>query len=375
MGNSVCKEDLEQKHVVVIGGGYGGMELAAELLKLGIPFTLIDPKEFFHHNVGALRSMVFHEEWMKQTIISFKDTFKDHFVQGRVSNVDFENKKVFLKDSEQVIEYTDIVFAVGSDGPFPGRPESTSMAAVTDEYLKVSQEIEKANDIVIIGGGATGVELAGEICDKYKMKKLTLIHSNQILVADFSQKFQANLKYGLESLNVELLLEERVENLTDLSFNVCKRQTLKTSKGKTIESDMVLRCTGLKPNVSMTKDLFDESKFDENNKLKADDNLKIEGLNGVYAIGDCCNKSMTAGAAAAGDHAKLVASNFIREIKGQDLLPYKAKFEGALVPLGAYGGAGSLNGWNLPTIMVSLAKGRGLFTSRYWGIMGQKQPS
>ena len=66
------------------------------------------------------------------------------------------------------------------------------------------------------------------------------------------------------------------------------------------------------------------SKFDENNKLKTDDNLKIEGLNGVYAIGDCCNKSMTAGAAAAGDHAKLVASNFIREIKGQDLQPYKA---------------------------------------------------
>ena len=74
--------------------------------------------------------MVFHEEWMKQTIISFKDTFKDHFVQGRVSNVDFEHKKVFLKDSEQVIEYTDIVFAVGSDGPFPGRPESTSMAVI-----------------------------------------------------------------------------------------------------------------------------------------------------------------------------------------------------------------------------------------------------
>ena len=101
---------------------------------------------------------------------------------------------------------------------------------MTDEYLEVSQEIEKANDIVIVGGGATGVELAGEICDKYKMKKLILIHSNQILVADFSEKFQTNLKYGLESLNVELLLEEKVENMTDLSFNVFKRQTLKTSK-------------------------------------------------------------------------------------------------------------------------------------------------
>ena len=56
---------------------------------------------------------------------------------------------------------------------------------MTDEYLKVSQEIEKANDIVIIGGGATGVELAGEICDKYKMKKLVLIHSSQILGAKY----------------------------------------------------------------------------------------------------------------------------------------------------------------------------------------------
>ena len=126
-------------------------------------------------------------------------------------------------------------------------------------------------------------------------------------------------------------------------------------QGKTIESDLVLRCTGLKPNVSMTKDLFgkfeiskialwpqfyglpknpwklllirvilDDSKFDEKNKLKADDHLQIEGLNGVYAIGDCCNKSGHAGAAAAGDHAKLVASNFVKEIKGKDLQPYKA---------------------------------------------------
>ena len=108
---------------------------------------------------------------------------------------------------------------------------------MTDEYQKVSQEIEKANDIVIVGGGATGVELAGEICDKYKMKKLVLIHSSQILVADFSQKFQTSLKSGLESLNVELLLEEKVENMTDLSFNVFKRQTLKTSKVNSNTSD------------------------------------------------------------------------------------------------------------------------------------------
>ena len=44
MGNGVSKEELEKKHVVVIGGGYGGLDAAIELQRLGMPFTLIDPK-------------------------------------------------------------------------------------------------------------------------------------------------------------------------------------------------------------------------------------------------------------------------------------------------------------------------------------------
>jgi len=257
MGNGVSKEELEKKHVVVIGGGYGGMESAAECLRLGIPFTLIDPKEFFHHNLGALRAMVYHEQWMKQTVISFKETFGDKFIQGRVSNVDFEKKKVFLEGSDEAIEYTDVIFAVGSDGPFPGRPQSTTMEAVIEEYLEVSKEIEKANDIVIIGGGPTGVEIAGEIGEKYKMKKIVIIQSNEILGgAELTQKFQSNLKAGLENINVELYLGERVANLDELSFAVCKRQPVKTSKDHNIESDLVLKCTGLRPNTSMTKVIF-----------------------------------------------------------------------------------------------------------------------
>ena len=73
--------------------------------------------------------------------------------------------------------------------------------------------------------------MAGEICEKYKMKKVVVIHSNEILAgAELSPKFQANIKAGLEYLNVELLLGERVENLDELSFNVCKKQTIRTSK-------------------------------------------------------------------------------------------------------------------------------------------------
>ena len=55
----VCQpSQINQRHVVIIGGGYGGMELASLLMKWSVPFTLIDPKEYFHHNVGALRAVV-----------------------------------------------------------------------------------------------------------------------------------------------------------------------------------------------------------------------------------------------------------------------------------------------------------------------------
>ena len=75
------------------------------------------------------------------------------------------------------------------------------------------------------------MEIAGEIGEKYKMKKLVVIQSNEFLGgAELTPKFQSNLKAGLENINVELHLGERVENLDEISFAECKRQTVKTSK-------------------------------------------------------------------------------------------------------------------------------------------------
>ena len=58
-----CSAEYEAKkkgaHVVIVGAGYGGIFCAAQLLKEGFNFTLVDEKDYFHHNVGALRASVF----------------------------------------------------------------------------------------------------------------------------------------------------------------------------------------------------------------------------------------------------------------------------------------------------------------------------
>ena len=323
MGSGLSKEDLSKKHIVIIGGGYGGSELATLLLKHNLPFTLIDPKDFFHHNVAALRAAV-NPEWMPKTGISYALTFGDKFVQAKVTSVDFESNKVHL-DNGDVIEFTDLVFAVGSDGPFPGRALANVFKDASNEYLKLSQAIDKANDIVIVGGGAVGVEIAGEIGDKYKAKTLTLIHPNEDLVGPgFSPGFQANIRHALEQTHkVKLILNDRVDNLTELQMSTCLRQTVKTKNGLQIESDLVLKCTGMKPCVGLTKSLFGPETFDDFDRLKVDEFLHIHGFEHVFGIGDCVNTPEHKMAAHASTHAHLVASNLIRELKGEKLQPYK----------------------------------------------------
>ena len=58
MGHGVSKQTLQQRHVVIIGGGYAGCECGVLLQRWGVPFTLIDPKSYFHLTMGALRSTV-----------------------------------------------------------------------------------------------------------------------------------------------------------------------------------------------------------------------------------------------------------------------------------------------------------------------------
>ena len=72
------------------------------------------------------------------------------------------------------------------------------------------------------------IELAGEIRDAYKFKKIVIVHSRMGLASDaMGAKFQEKLRSACEKLEIELRLGEKVTNLDDVVANKCKRQTLK----------------------------------------------------------------------------------------------------------------------------------------------------
>ena len=150
---------------------------------------------------------------------------------------------------------------------------------------------------------------------------------------------------------------------------------------------------------------LDPSKFDNKNRLKVTPELLIVGETNVYAIGDCCNTSEEKLAAHACAHARTVAYNIWRDIKGKAKKPYTQSkyfyeychdrcvifemfwhsvnqtlilptaYSGTLVSIGAKSGAGVINGFHFFGFVVGWIFGRGLFTSRFWNNMDQPCPN
>ena len=83
------------------------------------------------------------------------------------------------------------------------------MNDIKSEYETLAKAIEKSDEIVIIGGGPVGVEMAGEIVDRYKDKKIHLIHSgNHLVTKEFGDTFQTNMRWCLDNANVEVILSK-----------------------------------------------------------------------------------------------------------------------------------------------------------------------
>lgn len=122
MGNSSSSSSSAPKHtcqVVIVGGGYGGMQLALHLDSY-CKVILIDPKDAFHHNMAGLRCIV-EPMFIKKTLIPYEGSLKHgSFVKDRVVSCNISRKTVTRSNGEE-ISYDYLVFACGSSIPFPGK--------------------------------------------------------------------------------------------------------------------------------------------------------------------------------------------------------------------------------------------------------------
>ncbi|WP_067679883.1 FAD-dependent oxidoreductase [Nocardia miyunensis] len=322
--------------VVVIGGGFGGTAVAKALDDIA-DVTLVEPRDAFVYNVAALRGLT-DPAWTDRMFFPYDRLLRrGSVVRERAVRVDAS--KIEL-GSGQRIDADFVVLATGSAYPFPAKTDDDDSADAKARFHAARTRLAAAERVLLLGAGAVGLELAGEITAAWPGKSVTIIDPAQdVLGGAYHPDLRAELHRQLGELGVELILGTGLRADPPSRAGELETFTALTRSGRAIAADIWFRCFGVRP---MTDYLAAELSHARrpDGYLEVTPELRLPGQDRVFAVGDLVATSEGKTAKAAGLHADVVAANIRALITGVDeLRGYRPGPEGIALPLGPGGGA------------------------------------
>lgn len=376
------------KKVVVIGAGYAGATVAYALEKKSdFEVTVIDPKDFFYHTFGGIRNVA-DGAWVDKVVIPYNFK-KANLIKGKATKIDFSanSVEVDVSGTKETHPFDYAIIATGSKNRFPANLESVigDGGDLTAKLKKVSTDVEAAKDIVFIGGGAAGVEMAAEVKGKYgDTKNVTICHSQEKLIdTTFPEKFHEKLAKSLEKLDVKVVLGNRAsivgntEAMENWDQYVKGDNTVKSGETE-IKADLVFLTTGNVMNNSLMQE-SDPSKLEESGKIKVNKFAQVEGTENVFAIGDIANSDARNLAFIAGKAGLGCIFNIVQHSKGnakkmKDVMKGIPQGPTCFLAIGAKDGVAVMNGKAMPNFLPKKMKAGGLMVKAQWKLNNGKMP-
>ncbi|KAL7910675.1 hypothetical protein GGI35DRAFT_478096 [Trichoderma velutinum] len=320
-GSSGAEE--RTRNIVIVGASFAGYRVAqivAKNLPPRSPYrvVVIEPNSHFQFTWVLPRFCVVQGHEHKAFIPyggylrgAIEGSFR--WVKDKVTDID--RTAVKLQDSGEVIPYDFLVIATGAgvkDG-LPSRVNATEKIEGIKLLQGMQKGIESANTVVVVGGGAAGVEVATDAKNLYPEKDIILVHSRSAVMHRFGKGLQKAAREGLERLGVELVLEDRVVD-EDAASRVV---TLKS--GRKITYDFFMNCAGQRPLSDVIANLSPNS-ISSTGHIKVKPTLQIDddSLPNVYTCGDVAEtRTPNPNSRSASRQATVVADNILLAAAGK----------------------------------------------------------
>jgi NADH dehydrogenase len=374
--------------IIIVGGGAGGLELACKLgRKLGpAKVTLVDSR-LYHiwkpslHEVAA-GTLDIHQEGLSYQMLAHDNGFR--FVYGAVSALDAATHSLSVDAvtgadgapllPARTLRYAALVLAVGSTANYfnvPGAAEYTIALNATEDaerfrltLLKLLSAAEQRADghggkqgvdIVIIGGGATGVELAAELREAsevyatYDFPHLQALRDVRITLLEGAPRILAPLPERVATAALGLLKDRAIHVVTACRVAAIAADAVTDAAGTSYPSDLCVWAAGIRaPAFLATLGL----KTGGGGRIAVDTFLRADGAADVYALGDCADCTDARGTAvppraqAAHQMADYLGARLLRAAAGKAPgdAPYVYRDYGSLVSFGQASSVGSLMG-------------------------------
>ncbi|MFO7792073.1 MAG: FAD-dependent oxidoreductase [Candidatus Saliniplasma sp.] len=330
--------------VVILGGGFCGSMVAKRLDgRSGIDLVLIDEQPYFEY-YPSLPKLITDPEYHKR-IIKRYSTF--------LNEVDVLTEKVVkvtpdhISTAERKIDYDILVISLGADYPiYLDEKKNVFTVRSGEEVKELSKRMEKASDVLIVGGGLIGTEVAAEIASKTE-KNVTLVHPHGRLIERNPKMASFFAERYLRNKGVRLIFDEKVVDREGDEYV--------TDEGRKIRSDVCIWSTGLCFDRSLFRG-FGDSCFTERNTLRVNDHLQLIDHPNIFAGGDITDIDEEKTGHNADSHSKVIAHNVIRFSKDSPLKTYSNVKIPLFISLGDVNGLISFNPLAIPGPVPALVK-------------------
>lgn len=353
----------EYPRVVIIGCGFGGLQLAKSLN--GAPFQVVMLDKKNYHTFQPLLYQVATSGLEADSIAYpirkiFKGQKNFHFRWCEVKSLVASDNKIITNIGEVAYDY--LVMATGTTTNFFGNSEfeqkAMPMKSVTEALnlrSLILQNFEKAllantdeerqalMNFVVVGGGPTGVELAGALSElknhvlpndypelDLKQMRVILVESGNELLQAFNQTNQQRAKTYLEELGAEVRLQKGVSKFDG--------RTIEFKDGEKLLSKNLIWGAGIK---GVLIDGFDDTVINPRKRLLVNDYCQINNQTNIFAIGDVAcmvQPNYPNGhpqvAPVAIQMGELVAQNLIRQKEGKSLQSFNYNDKGSMATVG-----------------------------------------
>ena len=292
---------MNRPKVVILGGGFGGLAAARALYK-DADVTVVD-----RHNYQTFLPLLYQVSTAglaaDHVAYPIRGALRKTSVKFRMAspiNIDHRNKEVKL-DSSEILKFDHLIVALGSvtaDFGIPGVKEFALGMKSVSEALTIRAEIMRRFEdlcrfeddtkfsVTVIGGGPTGVEMAGAIAelirgplksDQAQVAKnisVTLVEAGPRLLPPFAPSLSARTKKDLEKLGVKVLLNTAVKELA--------HRKIFLKDGTSLQSEITIWAAGVKGSDAM-KDL---NLPVEANRVAVEPTMQVKNYPNVWALGD-----------------------------------------------------------------------------------------
>ena len=361
--------------IIVIGGGFGGLSFLHKARKSKNEFILIDKTN--HHLFQPLLYQVATAVLSPADItVPLRNLFKNDknvkTILSEVKEINKEKQEVTL-DNAEVINYDKLIVSAGSSYSFFGKNEWSKFAKglkvindaldIREKILKAFEKAENEKDerirkkylnFVIVGGGPTGVELAGSIAEiayknmtkefrnfSSKDANIYLLEAGDRILPSYSENLAKKSYKYLIDLGVKVMTKERVENIEEMKV---------TTNKQVIDADNIIWAAGNEAS-PLIKHLDTET--DNEGRALVNRDCSIKEDNEVYVIGDAANFITASGESLPGiapvaiQQGRYVAHNIKKNIEKENRKPFKYSDKGTMATIGRFKAIGVVGNFEL----------------------------